>query len=71
MGIPELQQPCSHSEVVWEPVEIDYDADGTAAVSQSGRCDQCGGLLQLDYEAQEPRVVVPGQPDYNRLQPEI
>ena len=57
MRISGLQPPCPHGEVVWDPVEIDYDDAGTAAVSQSGRCDQCSALLQLDYEAQEPHTV--------------
>jgi len=42
---------CTHEEVIWDAVEIDYNAEGTAAVGQNGTCEQCGASLRLNYEA--------------------
>ena len=50
-------RPCTHEEVIWYVVEIDYTAEGTAAVGQNGTCEQCGASLRLDYETGEPRVL--------------
>lgn len=49
--------PCTHEEVIWDVVEIDYNAEGTAAVGQNGTCEQCGASLRLNYEAGEPRAL--------------
>ena len=50
-------RPCTHEEVIWGAVEIDYNAEGTAAVGQNGTCEQCGASLQINYEAGEPRAL--------------
>lgn len=49
-----------HKHIVkrWEPVEIEYHADGVS-VWQEGRC-ACGALLQRDFEPTEPRVLDEG-----------
>lgn len=48
---------CDHVDAHWDPVKVEYDSDGTAhAVWQDGYCT-CGAVLQLDYNAEHPRVV--------------
>jgi hypothetical protein len=50
---------CEHGRVNWNPVETDYQADGTATVWQEGRCEHCDALLQLNYHPSEdgPEIV--------------
>jgi hypothetical protein len=45
--------PCPHDKVDWEPVEIEYGTDGTAAVWQPGRCLRCKANVQLNYVMSE------------------
>ena len=44
-----LTTSCSHEDVVWEPVEIDYKSDGTASVWQEGFCKGCRRYVLLTY----------------------
>jgi hypothetical protein len=50
---------CSHANVAWEPLAIEYNFDGTAEVSQIGACAQCGVRCKLNYEPGD-RVLVTG-----------
>jgi hypothetical protein len=55
--LAQSRSPCVHEDIVWEPLEIDYHADGTADVSQTGKCDQCGSLCTITYTPADPEVV--------------
>ena len=48
---------CEHETVIWEPVEMEYEADGTALVWQEGKCQTCGELVQMDYNHEQPKTV--------------
>jgi hypothetical protein len=52
-----MAKECEHEEVIWEPIQMEYDSDGTASVWQEGRCQECEALLQVDYEPGEIRTV--------------
>ena len=52
---------CEHASVDWNPVEMDYQTDGTAAVWQEGRCKNCHALVQLNYGPSGDGIeVIPG-----------
>lgn len=40
---------CIHPNVTWEPIEIEYQHDGTAAVWQNGKCVDCKQSVTLNY----------------------
>lgn len=40
---------CEHDDVSWDPVEIQYDSEGTADISQIGTCVGCGAPLKIEY----------------------
>jgi hypothetical protein len=55
--LAQSRSPCVHENVAWDPVEIDYNSDGTAVVSQTGPCNHCGSLRTINYEPGDPKVV--------------
>lgn len=56
--------PCQHEVVDWDSIETEYQADGTAAVWQQGRCTKCGVELLLEYDQGAVRTdhVIPNEP---------
>jgi hypothetical protein len=48
---------CAHETVEWDPIETQYQADGTALPWQEGTCCECGRRVQLDYQPQSPHIV--------------
>lgn len=47
---------CAHKEVAWGPVEMDYHCDGTAAIWQEGKCQDCNQMVQVDYTPGTPHT---------------
>ncbi len=40
---------CKHGEVIWDPVEVEYNHDGSAEISQQGTCQDCKKVVEVDY----------------------
>ena len=51
---------CEHENVNWNPVELEYQTDGTAAVWQEGRCLSCNALVQLNYDPRDEVGIIAG-----------
>lgn len=47
---------CSHERVDWDPIDAEYEPDGTAVVCQRGVCLGCRAPVVLDYEPGTPVV---------------
>ncbi len=55
--LAQSRSPCLHEKAAWDPVEIDYNTNGTATVSQTGICNQRGLLCRINYEPGDPEVA--------------
>lgn len=42
-------EACTHESVTWNPIEMEYQSDGTATVWQTGNCSNCGRKVTLNY----------------------
>lgn len=41
---------CEHNDVVWGPVDVQYQPDGTVSVFQDGLCTECRAGVYQTYE---------------------